>query len=1179
VLKISGGRSGYIPDVGGDGGAKQQFSAQFSFLKTPLSSRRISGGRGRPGTNRSKFTLASDKSTTTTPFSLSSRLSAFGESPATLLRKKNGHSASFHIVCALSENLARETCVSSLDASSPTELCVTKQANGQTYNETIAYLALLQPHEVLLNEGRQNSQLAKKVMEMFNPTKTHASLSGNTASVDDEEDNSMAAESHTVVKFVPRAYFDQTKGGELLFRVARDGTYDASVVEEYIILASSYAVLHYTQHCLGASFTKGSLHLNVNSGGKGRMTIDRSSLLNLEILSNARTGKSKSSLIGTIDCTKTNLGSRLLRTNLMAPPTSSATINARLDAVDSMLNDEDLFYDVLEHLETLPDIDKMLAHLSLTPRTDVTNDSITARVASKGISALVCIKSCLSVIPSFSRVLATHLEALDGQQKAAFDAPEDERNSVGETTSPMTKTTGALSSIHDMSSSNQRHTLLRAILSTMRQASLREVLAAVEDIFTESTTYTSNPHAMRHQECFALKPNTDGIMDILRKAFLANVDGIYRLADEYAETYNITVTVKETTARGYYLLIPINFSQELPNIFIQPVISGRYIHCTTEEVHSLNARAQENVQDLLLMTHESIQEVIDFARVHFDSLASLSDAIALLDMLHSFADISASSSLPWCRPIITEGDGALAIRNGRYAVDVSENGITEKEFVANDTFAAPFQNFTIITGVNGSGKSTYLKQVAISVILAQCGSHVPAEEAFIPIRDRLCTRIGTSDDQEHNISTFMQEMKETAFICNQCTDRSLVLIDELGRATSNEDGVAVAWSVSEFLLVKKALTFFVTHYTQLTRLADVYSNVQNQHLGIVINGSSDDEIQYTHKVLPGPCKASADYGIEMANTCGWPIDVIREARNLRTEVEQKMPDETLCKAPTVDLLGIHAVNVLSSLAKHLVALKESSGRLSKSALRSYLEDLRNRLIPLENTDVVAMMNKVIGKENAGNTSNVVDDSVATASDNSTHHLVSNQIALTESSSQPRKTKEITSSDTIGEAMNPISPLIKCSIENTGNTLKELFCEKKICKDVIEQDPEDRQSKMKDDLVLLTDAPSLDITSANACSSKMNEKAKNDIIGLDKQCNDQRDDVEMLRRMKSVTELLKSAESSSSSCSSSDSDSDSDDDDASMSSLSFSSKSSCASVVAAIAAATNPTKSDCGKLHP
>lgn len=139
------------------------------------------------------------------------------------------------------------------------------------------------------------------------------------------------------------------------------------------------------------------------------------------------------------------------------------------------------------------------------------------------------------------------------------------------------------------------------------------------------------------------------------------------------------------------------------------------------------------------------------------------------------------------------------------------------------------------------------------------------ESRYFQIRDRLCTRIGTSDDQEHNISTFMQEMKETAFICNQCTDRSLVIIDELGRATSNEDGVAIAWAISEFLLVKRAITFFVTHYPQLTRLADVYSNIQNQHLGSVIESNSGNNVLYTHKVMPGPCHVSGDYGVEMVS--------------------------------------------------------------------------------------------------------------------------------------------------------------------------------------------------------------------------------------------------------------------------------------------------------------------------
>lgn len=111
----------------------------------------------------------------------------------------------------------------------------------------------------------------------------------------------------------------------------------------------------------------------------------------------------------------------------------------------------------------------------------------------------------------------------------------------------------------------------------------------------------------------------------------------------------------------------------------------------------------------------------------------------------------------------------------------------------------------------------------------------------------------------------MQEMKETALICNQCTERSLIIIDELGRATSNEDGVAIAWSISEFLLVRRMICFFVTHYPQLTRLGDVYCNVQNQHLGSIVHSNSDTNVLYTHKVMSGPCKVSTDYGIEMVS--------------------------------------------------------------------------------------------------------------------------------------------------------------------------------------------------------------------------------------------------------------------------------------------------------------------------
>lgn len=365
------------------------------------------------------------------------------------------------------------------------------------------------------------------------------------------------------------------------------------------------------------------------------------------------------------------------------------------------------------------------------------------------------------------------------------------------------------------------------------------------------------------------------------------------------------------------------------------------------------------MQDLLLMTHERIQKVLETARENYDSLASLSDAIALLDMCHCFADNVASSRLPWCRPRLSDhnnehdnesyGGGAIAIRNGRYAIDVGSGASSSStpEFIPNDTYASSLQNFTVITGINGSGKSTYLKQIALIVILAHCGSFVPAEEALIPIRDQICTRIGTADDQEHNISTFLMEMKETAFICNSTTEKSLFLIDELGRATSNEDGVAVAWAVSEFLLTKRAITFFVTHYPQISKLASVYPNVQNQHLGSQItsppNNQNGSNISYSHKIMPGPCTASGDYGVEMSVSCGFPHDVVDNARKVRREVQEKMPGADLCEHDDDNLdpnFAEHRRNaqkILCDISKHLTALKESDGRLSSDAKRIFLQ--------------------------------------------------------------------------------------------------------------------------------------------------------------------------------------------------------------------------------------------------
>lgn len=889
--------------------------------------------------------------------------SRFSRSTAPATRPQASSPTSVHVVAAVSENLARETAVASVDAGQPSSLTIVKQANGQAYNETLNYLTMLDPDEILLNEGRRQSPLVRKILELYEeaaPTKSHKKRPRQGG---DE------APSATVVKFVSRACFDQTRGATLLQRIAREETYDRSLVEEYIMLSSAHAVLAYVQQSLGAVMANKTVDLLINSGGTGRMAMDRTTLWQLELLVNSKTGKAPNSLIGSLAAPKTSVGSRFLRSNLMAPPTQLDTIQTRLELVDSFLQSSDFFYSVLEHLTQLPDIQHMLGNICLIPKSmEISQDDPPdrlVRLASKGIAALISIKTVLSSLPSLIGVLEQHLQELSA----------DDADTVEDTATAVTDRTSLWIGMGDRRRQGRavhgRHHLLKAILFAMKHPELNEMLSSINAVFTDHTTFSRNANAREHQECFALEDKEEGIMTILRQTYLNNVDDIYKNADAIAEAYGMRVTVKYTTTRGYYLSVPMSHAPDLPEEFLHPTKNGRTINFTTNEVASFNLRARDNVRDLLVLTHERTQEVMDTARSHYDAMAALGDAIALLDMCHSFADTVSLSSEPWCRPIITdpgrrsawvdstataddtsstaESSATLMIRNGRYGIDVSELHLGAEDgptsFIPNDTYG---KHFTLITGINGSGKSTYLKQIAIIVVLAHCGCYVPAEQAFIPIRDRLCTRIGNADDQEHNISTFMLEMRETAFICNSATEKSLMLLDELGRATSNEDGVAIAWSVSEYLLKRQAMTFFVTHYPQLTRLGDFYPTVQNAHLEASVTDGDEGTIAYSHKIKAGSCKVSDSYGVELSAACGWTADTFEEARAIEKEVQERLPGDSLHQTQ-------EEMNTQTLAFQKLTDVAQAAKRIASSDQYDSVDDLRKALVReqaaiLEDTD-------------------------------------------------------------------------------------------------------------------------------------------------------------------------------------------------------------------------------------
>ena len=258
-------------------------------------------------------------------------------------------------------------------------------------------------------------------------------------------------------------------------------------------------------------------------------------------------------------------------------------------------------------------------------------------------------------------------------------------------------------------------------------------------------------------------------------------------------------------------------------------------------------------------------------------LQKTAKALAVLDVLLSLAEVAVTNNYT-CPQINT--DGVIDIKDGRHPV--VEALLDGAPFVPNDTLLDKDKNrCSIITGPNMAGKSTYMRQIALIVLMAQIGSFVPARSANIGITDAIFTRVGASDDLATGQSTFMVEMNETAFILNSATEKSLILLDEIGRGTSTYDGVAIAWSVAEYIATNiKARTIFATHYHELNVMSSLFPQIKNYRVTISEN---DGDIIFLRKVIEG--SASKSYGIQVAKMAGLPRAVIKTAEDMMTKMQ------------------------------------------------------------------------------------------------------------------------------------------------------------------------------------------------------------------------------------------------------------------------------------------------------
>jgi len=377
---------------------------------------------------------------------------------------------------------------------------------------------------------------------------------------------------------------------------------------------------------------------------------------------------------------------------------------------------------------------------------------------------------------------------------------------------------------------------------------------------------------------------------VIKKGFDAKVDELRHIsasahqmvldmeAAERERTGIKTLKIGYNKVFGYYIEISKSRVAEAPDNYIrkQTLVNGeRFI---TQELKDLEDKVLNAAQQLADLEYRLFCDIRDQVAASARRIIRVGEVCAHLDALQSLAFVALRNN--YCRPQVDD-DNKIIIREGRHPV--VEKIIGAENYIPNDTYLDKNQQrMMLITGPNMTGKSTYMRQVALIVLMAHMGSFVPAEAARIGYVDRIFTRVGASDDLAGGQSTFMVEMTETSNILRNATENSLIILDEIGRGTSTYDGLSIAWAVAEYIIndACAAKTLFATHYHELTALADRHELLKNYSIAVKEKGSS---ILFLHKIVEGA--ADRSYGIQVAQLAGLPKEVILRAKNILLQLE------------------------------------------------------------------------------------------------------------------------------------------------------------------------------------------------------------------------------------------------------------------------------------------------------
>ncbi|AJP47720.1 DNA mismatch repair protein MutS [Rugosibacter aromaticivorans] len=638
----------------------------------------------------------------------------------------------------------------------------------------------------------------------------------------------ITADNGAVIQYLPDWHFDAQAAKHAL--TEHFGTRDLAgfgLADEALALAAAGALYRYAQatqmqalaHITGLTVERESAYLR----------LDAATRRNLEISETLR-GETSPTLLSLLDTCATSMGSRWLRHNLHHPATDRAIPQARHESVAALMG-------------ATGEGPYALLNKALTGFADI--ERITARIALKNVRP----RDLSALRDSLSRLDA--IRDLLSQKVGAEDTAAHEKNAFPNTLSRLAELTAALATPH-------------ACLALLTQAIATEPATFLRDGGVIASGYDTELDELRN-----IQDNCGAFLLALESRERQRT-GITTLKVEFNKVHGFYIEVTHASAHSGRIPDDYRRRQTLKN-------AERYI---TPELKTFEDKALSAQERALALERTLWDELVTALAVHIPALQRIARALAELDGLTAFA--TAAVRYDYRQPEFCDA-AMIDIEGGRHPVVERQVSGSGGNFIANNLNFSSTRRMLLITGPNMGGKSTYMRQVALIALLAHCGSFVPATRCRIGPMDAIYTRIGASDDLASGRSTFMVEMTEAAAILHEATDKSLVLMDEIGRGTSTFDGVALAFAIARYLIEKNhSYTLFSTHYFELTHLAQDYPACCNVHLDAVEHAH---KIIFLHAVKEGP--ASQSYGVQVAALAGMPPAVVREARRRLTLMENR----------------------------------------------------------------------------------------------------------------------------------------------------------------------------------------------------------------------------------------------------------------------------------------------------